>query len=71
MNDERYIIARFKAKLIQKVAEQKKLLGYSARVDLEEVLSLLAAIEATAVLDMEVDEILDPKVPIVEEAKNA
>lgn len=71
MNDERYIIARFKAKLIQKAAEQKKLLGYSASVDLEDVLSLLAAIEATAVLDMEVDEILDPKVPIVEEAENA
>lgn len=69
MNEERYILARFKAMLIRKAAEGRKVNGYPSRLDLEEILSMLAAIEATTVLDMEADEILDPKVPIVEEAE--
>lgn len=71
MNDERYVIARFKAALIRQAREDKKVRGYGRSMDCGEILSLLAAIEATAVLDMEVDEILDPKVPVVEEAENA
>lgn len=69
MNDERYILARFKAMLVRKAAEDRKVKGYPSSLGLEEILSMLAAIEATTVLDMEVDEILDPKVPIVEEAE--
>ena len=70
MNDERYIIARFKATILQRLAEQKKIDKYT-HLSAEEALNILMAIEATTALDMEVDEILDPKVPLVEEAENA
>ena len=60
MNDERYILARFKMMLLDRISKGKK--NYDWDVDIyKEVLVLLNAIEVTAVLDEDVDVILAPK----------
>ena len=60
MNDERYILARFKMMLLDRISKGKK--EYDWDVDIyKEVLVLLNAIEVTAVLDEDVDVILAPK----------
>lgn len=60
MNDERYVLARFKMMLLSRISKGKK--EYDWDVDIyKEVLVLLNAIEVTAVLDEDVDVILAPK----------
>lgn len=60
MNDERYILARLKMMLINKISEGKKNYDWDVGI-YKEVLVLLNAIEVTAVLDEDVDVILAPK----------
>ena len=62
MNDERYILARFKMMLLDRISNGKK--EYDWDVDIyKEVLVLLNAIEVTAVLDEDVDVILKKEEP--------
>lgn len=68
MNEEKYILARFKEEIIKRTVTFKKINGYWKSFSLEDLLSLLAALEAAAMFDVEIDSILDPAVPLVEEA---
>lgn len=68
MNEEKYILARFKEEIIKREKIHRKIHGYGISFDLEDMLSLLAALEAAAMFDVEIDSILDPAVPLVEEA---
>lgn len=61
MNDERYILARVKAQLIQMLNDKDA--GEYDRKDhvIHMILDLITAVEVTAVLDMDVDDLLGRK----------
>ena len=69
MNEEKYILARFKEEIIKRAATYKKIHGYGQSFDAEDILSLLAALEAASMFDIEVDSILNPEVPLLKEAE--
>lgn len=56
MNDERYVLARVKAQLLQMLSEKDQYLWKSEIV--HKVLDLIVAVEVTAVLDMDVEDLL-------------
>lgn len=59
MNDDKYIVARLKEILIAQNARHERTKGYGNSWGIGEILTLIAAIEASATLGIEVDEILE------------
>lgn len=56
MNEERYILAEFKRRLVSRIRADKAEKGYTSNIDPEDILVMLAEIEAAAVLGEETDE---------------
>lgn len=60
MNDERYVLAKLKMMLIDRIKNSER--TYEANIDIyKEVLVLLNAIEVTAVLNEDVDVIMNDR----------